>query len=314
MERLDRFAYAGMVSYSKPSTNTVGFFSPTHINTGIETGGVNVQTEISIQPGAYLCSNNKPIVVGDINPTSGHLHPGKVIVEHDAWLGHIGDNHHNRLVLGEKADGSLIVNGGRVLFEKGVITGNPDHIATIKINEGALSARSIELGAGSSFTLRHGLVKAVTIKGLFRIWVYGGLLSIEESIKTGTINLTGTGALLFGSGDHPLDATAMGDSGVNFVGDGGYLVAKILNPEGSLSKMYATESLFEGLRKAGKIKRDGVAIENFKDFRMEQIFGKNDHSYAVLHPAPPAEGRFGTISEKLRRLFYGENPSERIGI
>lgn len=314
MDRLDRFAYAGMVSYNKPSTNSVGFFSPTALRTGVEAGGINVQDKVSIEPGAFLCSNNHPIVIGDVNPSTGHLHPGQVIVEHNAWMGHIGDNHNNMLVLGQKADGTLIVNGGRVLFEKGCIKGNHDVTSVIRVNEGALSTQSIDLGPTSSMTLRHGLIKVGSIKGLFPIWIYGGLFSVEKSMITGPVNLTGTGALLFGSGDTTLDASNMGKEGINFIGDGGFLIVKISNPEGTLSKMFATEALYEGLRKAGKIKRDGVPIENFKDFRMEQIIGRDDDSYAVLRPAPPNEGRFGTITGKLRKLFYGENPAERIEI
>lgn len=314
MDRLDKFAYAGMVSYNKPSSNSVGFFSPAALRTGVEAGSLSIQSDIVIEPGAYLCSNNHPIVIGDVNPNTGHLHPGKVTVENNAWFGHIGDGRNNLLLLADKADGTLIVDGGRVILEKGNIRGNKDFVSTICVNEGVLSTQSIELGPRTSFRLRHGMIKAKSIKGPFRVWVYGGILSIEKEILTGTINLTGTGALLYGSGEKPLDASHMGKAGVNFVGDGGCLIVKIFNPEGSLSKLFTTESLYEALRKEGKIKRDGEPIQNFKDFRMEQIIGKNDHSYAVLRPTHPGEGRFGIISDKLRKLFYGENPSDKISL
>ncbi len=101
--------------------------------------------------------------------------------------------------------------------------------------------------------------------------------------------------------------------GINFVGNGGFLIVKIANPEGSLSKLYATETLFETLKEQGKIKRDGVPIENFKEFKMEKIIGRKGHSFAVLHPMPPGSSRFNFISEKIRRLLYGENPAEQIG-
>lgn len=297
-----------MVSTNKPSTNKVGFFAPTSIKTGIEAGEINVQDKVVIEPHAFLCCDGHPIIVGDINVSTNHLHPGEITVERNAWVGHIGDDRKNLLFLGKKADGALIINGGRVILEKGHIKGSPDCKSTITVNDGLLTTQSIELlDERSSITLRHGMIKTGSIKGPFRIWVYGGMLSIEKSIETNTINLTGTGALLFAP-KTSLDPASIGAQGINFVGDGGVLVVQISNPGASLSKMFGAEAFFEGLRKEGKIRRDGEVIANFRDFKMDQIVGKKGRSFAVLRPIVPGKSK-SFIMEKLKKIFYGEYKS-----
>ncbi|MEG0142899.1 MAG: hypothetical protein RSA21_02285 [Akkermansia sp.] len=306
MKNLDRFTFAGMVSCSAPSDNKVGYFSPTVIDTEIETGLISIQSLVEVKENACLCANNGGFVIGVVNPNSGHIHPGKVTVQRGGWIGYIGNKKGVIMELGKDADGSLIIDGGRALFAKGEIAGSSKVISSIVVNEGALDAGEIMLqNPHSSIKLRHGFIHAGKLGGGFKVWIYGGLMAIEGKMETGLINLTGKGALVFGCGKNAVTANMMSQQGINFVGDGGTLIVKIHNHQGALSKTYDAEALFDDLMKSGKISRDGCPIDNFSGFHMEKLMGKNEQSFALLRPVPDGESKAHLIKGIVRSLLYG---------
>lgn len=310
MKHLDKFTFAGMVSCSAPSNNKVGYFSPTVIHTEIEAGQISVQSSVEVMPNGCLCSNNKGFLVGVVNPNSGHLHPGTISVEENAWIGHIGDKKGIVMHLGKDADGTLILNGGRALFAKGEIMGSAEVISRIEINGGAMDAGSITLkNPRSSIRIRHGLLKTGHVEGGFKIWIYGGIMFVDGHIHAGPINLTGMGALVF-SGNEKLSGKIIKGAGVNFVGDGGAMIVPIQAEQGTLSQTYEAEAFFDDLMKEGKIMRDGKPIRDFSDFRMGKQIGKNGKSYALLKPDVPTEGKYHAIAETLRTLLYGKTKQE----
>ena len=305
MKHLDKFAFAGMVSCSAPSNNNIGYFSPTVIHTEIEAGQISVQSKIEVRENGCLCSNNKGFQIGVVNPNSGHLHPGTITVNANAWIGHIGDKKGVVMHLGKDADGTLVLNGGRALFAKGDILGHAGVISRIEINGGVMEAGSITLNnPRSSIRMRHGGLNTGNIEGGFKIWIYGGIMLVQGHLHAGPVNLTGMGALVL-AGKKKLCSSLIEGPGLNFVGNGGAVIVPIHTTGGMLSQTYEAEAFFDDLMKQGKIMRDGIPISDFSDFHLEKLLGKNRKSYAALKPSTPHAGKYQAIAETLRTLLYG---------
>ncbi len=306
MTNLEKFAYAGMISCSAPSPNRVGYFSPTTLRSEIEAGTASIQSTVTLEPGSCLCTNNDGIAIGDVNPNSGHVHPGRITVEKDAWIGHIGDKGGTILTIGKCAEGTLIINNGKGLFGKGDISNPAVHVATLKVNEGVLLARHIQMDNPlSTLTIRNGIVRADSSAGAFATWVFSGLYSIGHSAKAGEIRLTGRGALLFGSSSPQLSSANMGKAGVNFIGDGGALIVRLNEAGASLSQTYEAEAFFDALLKEGKLKRDDQTVKDFTGFKMSKVIGHDSHCYAVLRPMS-GDGLRKLIPDVLKKFLYGE--------
>jgi hypothetical protein len=305
MSKLEKFAYADMIYLNTPSPNKVGYFSPTILRSELIAGSVSIQAKVTLEEGACICTDNGLSTIGDINPNSNHVHPGQINVEKGAWFGYVGNESGPVLDIGHKADGTLILNGGKALFEKGDIVNAEHHVATIKVNEGMLTVRSLDMANYMSMlTVRQGIVRANELKGKFTTWIYSGLVAVKHGVHSGPINITGSGALLFGAEDAHLTSDAMGSAGINFVGDGGALIVRLHDSKGSLSRTYEAEAVYDSLLKEGKISRDGEVLKDFTSFKMEKIMGTDTHSYAVLRPIPTM-GERSLISEMLRTLLYG---------
>lgn len=306
MTNLKKFAYAGMISCSTPSPNRVGYFSPTTLHSEIEAGAVSIQSTVVLGTGSCLCTNNEGIAIGDVNPNTGHIHPGRVTVEKDAWIGHIGDKGGNILTIGKCADGVLIINSGKGLFGKGDIVNPSAHIATVKVNEGMLLAHHIRMeNPLSSLTIRNGIVRTEAVAGRFTTWVFSGLYTIGSTAKAGEIRLTGRGSLLFGISSHKLSAADMGHAGVNFIGDGGALIVRLDDTGASLSQTYEAEAFFDALLKEGKLKRDDQPVKDFAGFKMAKVIGHDNHCYAVLRPMQEGSIR-KLMPDALKKFFYGD--------
>lgn len=306
MINLEKFAYAGMLSCRKPSTNRVGYFSPTTLRSTVEAGSATIQSSVTLESGSYLCTNNTGIIIGDINPNSGHTHPGRLVVEKNAWVGHIGDQGGVILTIGKHDDGVLIINNGKGLFEKGNIINPSAHIATVKINEGVLVTNTLHMeNALSTLAVRNGLVRLQTASGLFSTIVYSGLLSISSAARAGEIRLTGTGACLFGIDSPSIGSSSIGPNGFNFIGDGGALIVRLYETDSSLTATYEAEAFFDNLMKENKIKRDDETVHSFVGFKMSKLIGHDKHCYAVLRPVPLKVSR-KIIPEMVKNFLCGE--------
>lgn len=249
MSNINPFILTGMMPLSASSMNRVSYMCPVTISNDVVQGQTDIQDSLTVDSGGNLYIINAPVYVGGPNqPDHGHRTAHLVIRNGGAMtlLGNLPD--HMTVFLGDKANGSLEINGGRLLMGQGRIQGAREHEGRIAMTDGWLFASEVDLPAeGSELVIRHGLMRIRKLSGNASTRIYGGVLHVKEEARASRIHLIDDGVLLLGSVTSQPSADVMAGAGINFRGDGGALVIRIPHPENALTRTREAEHVFDEL-------------------------------------------------------------------
>ena len=200
MSNINPFILTGMMPLSASSMNRVSYMCPVTISNDVEQGQTDIQDSLTVDSGGNLYIINAPVYVGGPNqPDHGHRTAHLVIRNGGAMtlLGNLPD--HMTVFLGDKANGSLEINGGRLLMGQGRIQGAREHEGRIAMTDGWLFASEVDLPAeGSELVIRHGLMRIRKLSGNASTRIYGGVLHVKEEARASRIHLIDDGVLLLG--------------------------------------------------------------------------------------------------------------------
>ena len=208
--------------------------------------------------------------------------------------------------LGDKANGSLEINGGRLLMGQGRIQGSREHEGRIAMADGWLFASEVDLPAeGSELVIRHGLMRIKKLSGNASTRIYGGVLHVKEEARASRIHLIDDGVLLLGSVTSQPSADVMAGAGINFRGDGGALVIRIPHPEHALTRTREAEHVFDELLRRGKLFHDSEPMTSFQGFHMREFTGHDGLAYAALRPSAQLDAEQNQVTRLLHTFMYG---------
>ena len=200
MSNINPFILTGMMPLSASSMNRVSYMCPVTISNDVVQGQTDIQDSLTVDSGGNLYIINAPVYVGGPNqPDHGHRTAHLVIRNGGAMtlLGNLPD--HMTVFLGDKANGSLEINGGRLLMGQGRIQGAREHEGRIAMTDGWLFASEVDLPAeGSELVIRHGLMRIRKLSGNASTRIYGGVLHVKEEARASRIHLIDDGVLLLG--------------------------------------------------------------------------------------------------------------------
>ena len=154
MSNINPFILTGMMPLSASSMNRVSYMCPVTITNDVVQGQTDVQDSLTIDAGGSLYIINAPVYVGGPNqPDHGHG-TAHLAVRNGGTLTLIGNlPDHMTMFLGDKANGSLEINGGRVLMGQGRIQGAREHEGRITMTDGWLFASAIDPVSYTHLTL-----------------------------------------------------------------------------------------------------------------------------------------------------------------
>ena len=312
MSNINPFILTGMMPLSASSMNRVSYMCPVTITNDVVQGQTDVQDSLTIDAGGSLYIINAPVYVGGPNqPDHGHG-TAHLAVRNGGTLTLIGNlPDHMTMFLGDKANGSLEINGGRVLMGQGCIQGAREHEGRITMTDGWLFASEIDLPCdGSEFIIRHGLARIKKLTGSVSTHIYGGLLHVKEYPHCDRIHLVDNGVLLLGSITSQPSADVMAGAGINFRGDGGALVIRVPHPEKALTRTREAEHVFDELLRRGKLYHDNEPMTNFQGFHMREFTGHDSLTYAALRPAAQLHSDQNQVTRLLHTFMYGGSDRE----
>ena len=169
MSNINPFILTGMMPLSASSMNRVSYMCPVTISNDVVQGQTDIQDSLTVDSGGNLYIINAPVYVGGPNqPDHGHRTAHLVIRNGGAMtlLGNLPD--HMTVFLGDKANGSLEINGGRLLMGQGRIQGAREHEGRIAMTDGWLFASEVDLPAeGPEIVIRHGLMRTREAEHVF---------------------------------------------------------------------------------------------------------------------------------------------------
>ena len=138
MSNINPFILTGMMPLSASSMNRVSYMCPVTISNDVVQGQTDIQDSLTVDSGGNLYIINAPVYVGGPNqPDHGHRTAHLVIRNGGTMtlLGNLPD--HMTVFLGNKANGSLEINGGRLLMGQGRIQGSREHEGRIAMTAGS---------------------------------------------------------------------------------------------------------------------------------------------------------------------------------
>ena len=277
MSNINPFILTGMMPLSASSMNRVSYMCPVTISNDVVQGQTDIQDSLTVDSGGNLYIINAPVYVGGPNqPDHGHRTAHLVIRNGGAMtlLGNLPD--HMTVFLGDKANGSLEINGGRLLMGQGRIQGTREHEGRIAMTDGNASPR-----------------------------IYGGVLHVKEEARASRIHLIDDGVLLLGSVTSQPSADVMAGAGINFRGDGGALVIRIPHPENALTRTREAEHVFDELLRRGKLFHDSEPMTSFQGFHMREFTGHDGLAYAALRPSAQLNAEQNQVTRLLHTFMYG---------
>ncbi len=307
MSNINPFILTGMMPLSASSMNRVSYMCPVTISNDVVQGQTDIQDSLTVDSGGNLYIINAPVYVGGPNqPDHGHRTAHLVIRNGGAMtlLGNLPD--HMTVFLGDKANGSLEINGGRLLMGQGRIQGAREHEGRIAMTDGWLFASEVDLPAeGSELVIRHGLMRIRKLSGNASTRIYGGVLHVKEEARASRIHLIDDGVLLLGSVTSQPSADVMAGAGINFRGDGGALVIRIPHPENALTRTREAEHVFDELLRRGKLFHDSEPMTSFQGFHMRVFTGHDGLAYAALRPSAQLNAEQNQVTRLLHTFMYG---------
>ena len=307
MSNINPFILTGMMPLSASSMNRVSYMCPVTISNDVVQGQTDIQDSLTVDSGGNLYIINAPVYVGGPNqPDHGHRTAHLVIRNGGAMtlLGNLPD--HMTVFLGDKANGSLEINGGRLLMGQGRIQGTREHEGRIAMTDGWLFASEVDLPAeGSELVIRHGLMRIRKLSGNASTRIYGGVLHVKEEARASRIHLIDDGVLLLGSVTSQPSADVMAGAGINFRGDGGALVIRIPHPENALTRTREAEHVFDELLRRGKLFHDSEPMTSFQGFHMREFTGHDGLAYAALRPSAQLNAEQNQVTRLLHTFMYG---------
>ena len=307
MSNINPFILTGMMPLSASSMNRVSYMCPVTISNDVVQGQTDIQDSLTVDSGGNLYIINAPVYVGGPNqPDHGHRTAHLVIRNGGAMtlLGNLPD--HMTVFLGDKANGSLEINGGRLLMGQGRIQGAREHEGRIAMTDGWLFASEVDLPAeGSELVIRHGLMRIRKLSGNASTRIYGGVLHVKEEARASRIHLIDDGVLLLGSVTSQPSADVMAGAGINFRGDGGALVIRIPHPENALTRTREAEHVFDELLRRGKLFHDSEPMTSFQGFHMREFTGHDGLAYAALRPSAQLDAEQNQVTRLLHTFMYG---------
>lgn len=312
MSNINPFILTGMMPLSASSMNRVSYMCPVTISNDVVQGQTDIQESLTIDSGGSLYIINAPVYVGGPNqPDRGHR-TAHLTIQNGGTLTLIGNlPDHMTLFLGYQANGSLEINGGRVLMGQGRIQGARERTGRIVMTDGWLFASEIDLPAeGSEFIIRHGLARIRKLSGNVSTHIYGGVLHVKEQAHSSRIHLAENGVLLLGSVTSQPTADIMAGAGINFRGNGGALVIRVPHPEKALTRTREAEHVFDELQRRGKLYHDGEPMTNFQGFHMREFTGHDGLTYAALRPAAQLRSEQNQVTRLLHTFMYGGSDRE----
>ena len=307
MSNINPFILTGMMPLSASSMNRVSYMCPVTISNDVVQGQTDIQDSLTVDSGGNLYIINAPVYVGGPNqPDHGHRTAHLVIRNGGTMtlLGNLPD--HMTVFLGNKAYGSLEINGGRLLMGQGRIQGSREHEGRIAMTDGWLFASEVDLPAeGSELVIKHGLMRIKKLSGSVSTHIYGGVLHVKEEAHASRIHLIDDGVLLLGSVTSQPSADVMAGAGINFRGDGGALVIRVPHPENALTRTREAEHVFDELLRRGKLFHDSEPMTSFQGFHMREFTGHDSLTYAALRPSAQLRAEQNQVTRLLHTFMYG---------
>lgn len=312
MSNINPFILTGMMPLSASSMNRVSYMCPVTICNDVVQGQTDIQDSLTVDSGGNLYIINAPVYVGGPNrPDHGHL-TAHLIIRNGGVMTLLGNlPEQMSLFLGNKANGCLEINKGRLLMGQGNILGSNEYVAKIIMADGWLFANEVALPSeDSELIIRHGLMRVNKLTGQASTHINGGVLHVKECARTNRIHLVDNGVLLMGSANGSPGADVMAGSGINFRGDGGALVIRIPNPENSLTRTREAEHVFDELLRRGKLFHNSTLMSNFRGFVMREFTGHDNLTYAALRPEAQLNAEHNQVTRLLHSFMYGGSERE----
>lgn len=312
MSNINPFILTGMMPLSASSMNRVSYMCPVTICNDVVQGQTDIQDSLTVDSGGNLYIINAPVYVGGPNrPDHGH-HTAHLIIRNGGVMTLLGNlPEQMSLFLGNKANGCLEINKGRLLMGQGNILGSNEYVAKIIMADGWLFANEVALPSeDSELIIHHGLMRVNKLTGQASTHINGGVLHVKECARTNRIHLVDNGVLLMGSANGSPGADVMAGSGINFCGDGGALVIRIPHPENSLTRTREAEHVFDELLRREKLFHDSTLMSNFRGFVMREFTGHDNLTYAALRPEAQLNAEHNQVTRLLHSFMYGGSERE----